>query len=96
MFIVHAAAPGHHWSWEFFVARQQAVERAERLVAKGEARRADVYCARHAKTSDAAQASVELGIAEHLVSKGPKAPAATSRETLPRVAARAEHLAEAL
>jgi hypothetical protein len=82
MFIVHAAAPGHHWSWEFFLTGQEAVERAERLVRDGEARRADVYAATRARTADAAQACVELGIAEHLVSKGGKTRPSTDQPVL--------------
>jgi hypothetical protein len=78
MFIVHAAAPGNNWSWEFFVTGLEAVERAERLVADGAARKADVYAATHAETPDAARASVELGIAEHLVSKGVKPKTSTN------------------
>ena len=73
MFIVHAVALEHRWSWEFFASGEEAVERAERLIANGATRRADVYAATHAKTPDAAQASVELGIAQHLLSKSVKA-----------------------
>lgn len=78
MFIVHAAAPEHNWSWEFFATGQEAVERAERLVGDGAVRRADVYAAKQAETQDAAQAFVELGIAELLISKGTKPPISTN------------------
>jgi hypothetical protein len=96
MFIVHAAAPGHHWSWEFFRSGQEAVERAERLVRDGEARRADVYAAERAKTADAAQACVELGVAEHVVSKGGKAQTSANQPVPPLEDKGAEALIGAL
>ena len=72
MYMVHAATSEHHWSWESFPTGQEAIARAERIVAAGEARRADVYAVDHAETTDAAKANVELGAAVHVLSKGGK------------------------
>lgn len=72
MYMVHAATSEHQWSWESFVTGPEAIARAERIVAGGEARRADVYAVEHAETSDAAKATIELGAAVCVLSKGGK------------------------
>ena len=72
MYMVHAATSEHLWSWELFPTGQEAIARAERIVADGEARRADVYAVDHAQTTDAAKATIELGAAVHVLSKGAK------------------------
>ncbi len=73
MYMVHVATMEHRWSWESYVTDHEAIERAERIVADGAARRADVYAVEQAKTTDAAQAIIELGAAVCLLSKGVKA-----------------------
>ena len=72
MYMVHAATSEHQWSWESFQSGQEALARAERIVAGGEARRADVYAVEHAETIAAAKATIELGAAVCLLSKGVK------------------------
>ncbi len=72
MYMVHAATSEHQWSWESYPTGSEAIARAERIVADGAARRADVYAVDHAQTTDAAKATIELGAAVHLVSKGAK------------------------
>ncbi len=72
MYMVHAATLEHNWSWESFGTGQEAIERAERIVADGEARRADVYAVEPGTTADAAKAIIELGAAVCLLSKGAK------------------------
>jgi hypothetical protein len=72
MYMVHAATPQHLWSWESFPTGEEAIARAERIVADGAARRADVYAVDHAQTTDAAKAVIELGAAVCVLSKGVK------------------------
>jgi hypothetical protein len=72
MYMVHAATSEHRWSWESFATGEEAIARAERIVTAGDARRADVYAVEHAQTTDAAKATIELGAAVHLLSKGAK------------------------